>query len=88
MKLRVILSIFFLIITTFTSVHEVEHIKHSGDSPCLVCHIGDNLSYDDTIEKVKKVEVINSEKIVQYSQVLNLHVINRSNRNRAPPVLS
>lgn len=88
MKLRVILSIFFLITTTFASIHEVDHIQHSDDSPCLVCHIGDNLSCGDVIEKVKEVERINFEKILQNTQIIKLHVKEKSNENRAPPVLS
>ncbi|MDA7816709.1 hypothetical protein N9A28_00790 [Sulfurimonas sp.] len=88
MKLNVLLSIFFLITTTFASIHEVEHIEHSDDSTCLVCHVGDNLSCGDAVEKVKQVETINFEAIVQNTQIINLHVKEKSNQNRAPPALS
>lgn len=88
MKLRVILSIFFLITTTFASIHEVKHITHSDDAPCLVCQISDNLSCGDAIEKVKEVERINFEEIVQNTQIIKLYVKEKSNQNRAPPAIS
>ena len=88
MKLRVLLSILLLITTTFASIHEVEHIVHSDDAPCMVCLIGDNLSCGDAIEKVKEVEIINFEKIVQNTKIIKLHVSENSNQTRAPPTVS
>lgn len=88
MKLRVILSIFFLITTTFASIHEVEHITHSDDLPCFVCQISDNLSCGDAIEKGKEVERINFEKIAQNTQIITQRIKENSNQTRAPPVIS
>lgn len=88
MKLRVILSLFFLITTTFASIHEVEHIVHSDDAPCLVCQISHNLSCGDVIEKAKEVEIIHFEKILQNTQTIKLRVSENSNQTRAPPALS
>ena len=45
MKLRVLISILFIIATTFTAVHELEHIDGEHDSStCEVC-IVDNLYF-------------------------------------------
>lgn len=88
MKLRIILSIFFLITTTFASIHEVEHLVHADDAPCLVCQINHNLSCSDAIDSVKEVEKINFEKIVQNTQIIKLHVSENSNQTRAPPAVS
>lgn len=88
MKLRIILSIFFLITTTFASIHEIKHIVHSDDAPCLVCQINHNLSCGDAIEKVKEVEKIHFEKILQNTQIIKLHVSENSNQTRAPPAVS
>ena len=88
MKLRVLISIFFIIATTFATIHEVEHIEHGDDSSCLVCHVGDNLASADVIDKDTSVEIFHFENIVQNTQISNLHVKKSTNQNRAPPVLS
>lgn len=88
MKLRIILSLFFLITTTFASIHEVKHIVHTDDVPCSICQIGHNLSCGDVIKKVEEVEKINFEKILQNTQIIKLHVKEKSNQNRAPPAIS
>ena len=88
MKLRVLISIFFIIATTLSAIHELEHITHSDDSSCLVYHVNDNLTSVDIIDEIKNAEVINFEKIVQNTQVSNLHVKKSTDQNRAPPVLS
>ena len=85
MKLRLLLSLLFIISTTFASVHEVEHIQHADDSPCLVCHVNDNLTSADLIDEVTDVELITFEKVEEVNNVLTFHEKKRSNQNRAPP---
>jgi len=88
MKLRVLLSIFFIITTTFATIHEVEHVEHGDDSSCLVCHVNDNLTSADIIDKVQDIEVFHFEKIIQNTQLSNLHVKKSTNQTRAPPLTS
>lgn len=88
MKFRILLSIFFLIITTFSSIHKVEHIVHDDDSLCLVCHVNDNLASADIIDKAKDVEIFYFEKISHNNQVSDVHVKKHTDQDRAPPSLS
>lgn len=88
MKLRVLLlSIFFVIATTLSAVHELEHITGNDDSSCHVYHVNDKLSSVDIVDESKDVEVLHFEKIIQNRQVSLLHVKNKTNQNRAPPSL-
>lgn len=88
MKLNVLLSILFAIVTTFTAIHEVEHIAHDDSSSCLVCHVNNNLASADVIDKPEAIEIVRFEKIAQNYQISNLHVKNKSNLSRAPPSIS
>ena len=88
MKLRVLISIFFIIATTLSAIHELEHIAHDDDSACLVYHVNDNLTSVDIIDEIENIEILHFEEIVQKSQISNLHVKSKSNQNRAPPKLS
>ncbi len=88
MKLRILLSIFFLIATTLSAIHEIEHITHEHDSSCHIYHINDNLTSIDIIDESKDIEIFHFENIVQNTKTLNLYLKNKSNQNRAPPKLS
>lgn len=85
MKLRVLLSIFFIIATSFTAIHEVKHFVDGDDSPCMVCHVNDNLTSADIIDKVQDVEIVHFEKILEANTVLAHHEKKHSNQDRAPP---
>jgi hypothetical protein len=88
MKLNVLLSILFALVTTFSAIHEVEHIAHDDDSSCLVCHVNNNLASADIINKPEIVEIVHFEKIAQNNLTTNLHFKERNNQNRAPPSIS
>ncbi len=88
MNFRVLISIFFIITTTFSAVHALEHITQDADSACLVYHLNDNLSPVDIIDKSKDVEIFHFDYISQNSSISNLHVKDQSNPNRAPPLAS
>ena len=87
MKFRVLISIFFLIATTLSAVHELEHITQD-DTSCVVYHINDKLTPIDISDNEKDIELFNLENILQNNQVLNTHLKNKSNHNRAPPLIS
>jgi hypothetical protein len=88
MKLNVLLSILFAIVTSFAAIHEVEHIKHNDASSCLVCTVNNNLVSADTIEFEADVEILHFEKIAQESPTLCSYKKINFNQNRAPPTIS
>lgn len=88
MKLRVLLSIFFVIATILSATHELEHITHDDSSSCMVYHINDKLTSVDIIDENKDVELFHFENIQQNNKILTLRVKNKSNPNRAPPLIS
>ena len=88
MKLRVLLSLLFIIATTLSAIHELKHISHDDDSSCQVYHVNDNLTSVDIIDEVKDIEIFHFKNILQNSQISNLHVKKSTNQNRAPPLAS
>ena len=113
MKSNIFLAILFAIVTTFTSLHGVEHIEHNENhdsASCLVCHVN-GLESPDVISKSEFIQIIISilfiinianakdeynyqhaisvfDKIKYTSLAFDLHFKEKSNQNRAPPVLS
>lgn len=87
MKLRLLLSLLFIITTTLSALHELKHIghDHANDSSCLVYHLNDKLSSVDIIDEIQKDYTPYFEKIAYSSQVSNLHTHDKSNPDRAPP---
>jgi len=88
MKLNVLLSIIFVIVTNFSAIHEVEHVVHEADPSCMVCHINNNFASADVVDKPEAIEIIHFGQISQSDIVLSLYVQEKNNRNRAPPSLS
>lgn len=84
MKLRLLLSIFFVIVTTLSAVHETEHILQDEEA-CLVCHVNDNLTSADIVFAPTEVIAFEYESILHNSQVAKLHLQDKSNPDRAPP---
>lgn len=88
MKLNVLLSILFAIVTGFAAVHEVEHIQHNDSSTCLICTVNHNLLSADAVQLVSNIEISHFEKILQNNPISYIHVKINSNQNRAPPKIS
>ncbi|OHD88060.1 MAG: hypothetical protein A2Y52_00470 [Sulfuricurvum sp. RIFCSPLOWO2_02_43_6] len=88
MKLNVLLSILFAIVTSFAAVHEVEHIQHNDGSTCLVCTVNHNLLSADAVKLVSNIEISHFEKILQNNPISYLYLKTNSNQNRAPPLAS
>lgn len=88
MKLNVLLSILFAIVTSFAAIHEVKHIEHNDSSTCLVCTVNHNLVSADAVTHAADVEISLLEKISQNNPISYLHVKINSNQNRAPPKIS
>ncbi len=87
MKINIFLAILFSIVTTFTALHEVEHIQDNDGESCLIVHVN-NLTPADTITNPEIVQTIHFEKIQYNTLAIKLHFKQRSNQNRAPPSLS
>jgi len=85
MKLKLLISLFFIIATTFISIHELEHIGHD-DSSCLICHTNNNLLSADIIDKLQDIEVFHFEKVLEKNFIVSSFAKKHSNQNRAPPL--
>ncbi len=88
MKLRVLISLFFIIATTFGAIHEVKHIEHGESTSCLVCHVSDNLVSADLIDNTQDIEIFHFKKVLENNSVLSSFIKKHSNQNRAPPLIS
>jgi hypothetical protein len=88
MKFNLFLSMLFAIVTSFSAIHEVEHIQHNDSSSCLICTVNQNLVSDDAVKSVSDVELFHFEEIAHKAPISYLHIKTNSNQNRAPPSLS
>lgn len=88
MKLNILLSILFAIVTSFAAIHEVEHIVHNDSGSCLICTVNHNLVSDDAVVAVSDVELFHFEVIPHTAPISYIHTQTKSNQNRAPPSLS
>jgi len=88
MKLRLILSILFIIATTFTALHEIEHVKNHNSSTCQICIVDNHSVSGDIIVDFKEVELLSFEQIFLQTQILNFQTKQTTYKSRAPPLLS
>ena len=88
MKLNVLLSILFLIVTSFAAIHEVEHIQHNDSSSCLVCTVNNNLVSADAVQFTADIEILHFQEIVQDCSTSYSYKKINFNQNRAPPKIS
>jgi hypothetical protein len=89
MKLRVLLSLLFIVITTFSAIHELEHIdgKHSSSS-CLICTFSHNLASADNNTEFIDFELVYTKEIESSVERCTLHFKKTDNHSNAPPFLS
>jgi len=85
MKLKLFISILFIIATTFTALHEIEHVKNHDSSTCQVCIVDDHLTSADLVDSFKEISTFNFEKISSQNIVSNFNHKNHSYQTRAPP---
>lgn len=90
MKLRVLLSILFVIATTLTSIHELEHIHGDhDDGSCQVCIVGGHLVSSDIIDNSFEYDLfVSFETIILKNQLVSLHFKKSANHSNAPPKIS
>lgn len=89
MKFRVLISILFIIATTFTAVHELEHIsgEHSSAS-CQICIVDDHLVSGDITSTIDKLVIYSFGKIINRTSFLFTHPKKLTNHSTAPPKIS
>jgi len=90
MKLRVLISILFIIATTFTAVHELEHIGgEHDDSSCQVCIVDNHtFSADIVTNNISDNISFSFEDIALYKEFLNPYAKKTANHSNAPPKIS
>lgn len=88
MRFNLLLSVLLFLATTLSALHELEHISQEDDSVCMVYHVNDKLSSVDIVDVTKCAECFLFEKITYVNKVRKLHFRDKSNPDRAPPLLS
>lgn len=90
MKLRIFISLLFVIATSFSAVHELEHIsgEHSASTTCSVCIIDDHLVSADISNDADDFELRSTKKIKSTTKIFSLHIKKSDNHSNAPPTFS
>ena len=89
MKLKFLFSLLFIIATTLSAIHEIEHINHNHDSnSCEVCIINHNLLSSDVIAEFQEIECFIYANITLKKPISKFYTQKHTNQNRAPPFLS
>ena len=89
MKLRLLISILFIIATTATAIHELEHIGHDHDSStCQICIVDNHSVSADIIDDFIQVEIVKFSVISSIPLVKLTHIKDHSYQTRAPPLNS
>jgi len=88
MRANILLSILFVIATTFSSIHELKHIQNQDGAGGAVCIVGKNLSSADIINVLSVVDDISFDKIVHNTFLVHISKQKSTNQTRAPPFLS
>ena len=89
MKLRVLISILFIIATTFASVHETEHVFDDHSSvECEICQVSQNMLSDDVNSDFSEPTLFSSDKVLPTLNSSYRYKAILSNYSNAPPKLS
>jgi hypothetical protein len=89
MKLRVLISLLFIIGTTFASIHELEHIGHDHDSSkCQVCTLSNNFLSADINTLQLSCELSFVKETEAEPKLFSFHFKQRDNHSNAPPSIS
>lgn len=89
MKLRVLISILFIISTTFAAVHEIQHIHGEHDSAtCQICIVDDHSVSADILTKISYAIFFSYNVSTLKNQIQNPHLKKTTNQATAPPVIS
>lgn len=87
MKLRLLISALFIIATTLTAIHEIEHIGHDS-STCQICIVDNHSLSADIVDDFTEVQIVKFSKINLVVLVKLTHIKDHSYQTRAPPFKS
>ncbi len=86
MKLNVLISLLFIIATTFTALHELEHISGEHNSAsCQICAVDDHLVSGDIVVDIDEVFIYSFDTITTPTPLLFAHFKKVTNHSTAPP---
>lgn len=86
MKLRLLISALFIIATTVTAVHEIEHLHNGVDSSsCQICIVDNHAVSADVVDNFTQVDIVRFSEIIPIPLVKHSHTKNHSYQTRAPP---
>nr|WP_321267354.1 hypothetical protein [uncultured Sulfurimonas sp.] len=89
MKLRVFISILFIIATTALALHEIEHIHNGVDnSTCQICIVDHHSVSANIIDDFTQVEIIRFDEINSTHLAIQTHTKDHAYQTRAPPLKS
>jgi len=88
MKFKLFVALIFTIATTFTALHEIEHVENHDSSTCQVCIVDNHSVSLDVIDDFKDVELYKYDFFQSKSLTSKLHINIKSNHSRAPPLIS
>jgi len=88
MKLRLIISILFILATTFTALHEIEHVKNHDSFTCQICIVDDHTTSADVVDTFEELVFFSFNKISSQHSVSYFNNKNHSYQTRAPPKIS
>ena len=89
MKQRVLISIFFIIATTFIALHEVGHVTGEHESAsCPICMIDDHTVSADILTDFTDITLFSFETILSSNQYSYTHTQKTANHANAPPKIS
>ncbi|WP_294964924.1 hypothetical protein [Sulfurimonas sp.] len=88
MRLRLLISILFIIATSVTAIHELEHINGSDSSTCQICIVDDHSISANIVADFKNIVVFKFEQIKAKNLAQFFHKKDHSYQNRAPPFIA
>lgn len=89
MKLRVLISLLFVVATTLSVLHELEHIKGgNSSSTCLVCSVSHNFLSADTSKADISFDLVYTKEIITNPKIFVFSFKKTDNHSNAPPYIS
>lgn len=86
MKFKIVLlTLFFIITTSFAAIHETEHITHQDADVCLICTIADTFQSSDPVASDFDVNFVCCKKITYQNFHFKTNILIFQSPARAPP---
>ena len=85
MRLNLFISIFFIIATTFTALHEIKHLQNHNGSSCQICIADDHSISADIIDEFKEIYFFSFDEISSPTTVCIFDNKKHYHKTRAPP---